>query len=78
MNPSTFAKWAKGYRQTFPDRRAVEQGPVITAVEEQVITDHLERITFGDEWAARLPARPPRGSSAVAWPGRQAGGWAAW
>lgn len=35
MNASTFAKWAKGYRQTFPDRRAVKQEPVITAVEVQ-------------------------------------------
>lgn len=32
MPPSTLANWAKGYRRSFPDRRDVKQGPVITSV----------------------------------------------
>jgi len=34
MPPSTLSAWAKGYRKTFADRPAVDQGPVITSIAE--------------------------------------------
>ncbi len=35
MSPATLTTWAKGYRRTYPERRPVEMGPVITSVEAQ-------------------------------------------
>ncbi len=32
MHPATLTAWAHGYRRKFPDRRPVEQDPVITAM----------------------------------------------
>lgn len=34
MSPATLMTWARGYRRTFPDRRPVAQGPVITALHD--------------------------------------------
>lgn len=35
MSPATLMTWARGYRRTYPDRRPVEMGPVISSVKAQ-------------------------------------------